>query len=142
VIISVETFSGKCRVFQPEEIMEEKLPMTLDTAHIHDNTRIMNIISKYWQHIPVVHLSARGQYENHLPIDLFCIQVVRKLVSLKWSGSITLEYLPWHHYRFKSDIDIVKQALIRDVKLDEIPPLCDLYKGCQDKWGYDAPEPS
>jgi len=141
VTISVETFPGKRRVFQPEEIMKAKLPMTLDTAHIHDDDQIMNIINDYWQNIPVVHLSARGQNEHHLPIDSFCVQVVRKLVNLGWSGSIALEYLPWHHYRLESDIEIIKQALIRDIKPDEILPPCDAYKGQQDKWGHDAPEP-
>ena len=142
VVISVETFTGKKRVFRPEEIIEAKLPMTLDTAHIHDDARIMNIIDSYWQNIPVVHLSARSENEHHLPVDSFCIQVVRRLVSLKWSGTITLEYLPWHHYRLKSDIEIVKRALTGDINHGEIPSPCDAYKGCPDKWGHDAPEPN
>ena len=141
VIISIETFPGKRRIFQTEEIIKAKLPMTLDTAHIHDNNRIIKIIDNYWQSIPVVHLSARGRNEHHLPVDRFCIQVVRKLVSLGWLGTIILEYLPWHHYRLKSDIEIVKQALIRDIRPDEIPPPCDAYKGRPGMWSHNTPEP-
>jgi len=142
VVISVETFTSNDRIFSPEEIIAYKLPMTLDTAHIYEHERIMRIIDNYWGNIHVVHLSARGEEGPHLPIDSFCIQVVRKLVNLKWSGTITLEYLPWHHYRLKSDIEIVKQALIGDVKPNEIPPPCNAYKECQDKWGHDTPEPN
>ena len=116
--------------------------MTLDTAHIHDDARIMNIIDSYWQNIPVVHLSAHSENEHHLSVDSFCIQVVRKLVKFNWSGAITLEYLPWHHYRLKSDIEIVKRALTGDINHGEIPSPCDAYKGCPDKWGHDTPEPN
>ena len=126
VVISVETFTGKDRVFEPEEIIKAKLSMTLDTAHIHDNDRIMRIIDNYWQNIPVIHLSARSQGKKHLPIDEFCIQVVRKLVYLGWLGTIVLEYLPWHHswyhYCLRSDLKLVQQALYRDISPEEIPP--------------------
>jgi len=120
VLISVETFTGRDRVFRPKEIMEAKLPMTLDTAHIHDKDRIMKILELYWKNIPVVHLSARGKGEQHLPVDQFCIQVVRRLIELGWSGSIALEYLPPYHHLLRPDIKIVESALIQDINVEEI----------------------
>jgi len=141
VIVSVETFGGRDRVFTPEEIIEAKLPMTLDTAHLHDDNQVMDIIRRHWKSIPVVHLSARGHGEHHLPIDGFCIRVVRTLSSLGWSGRIVLEYLSWHHYRVRSDMALVRQAISRDVRPDEIPLPCNAYKGRPEMWGFDAPRP-
>lgn len=118
--ISIETLTGRDRIFRPEEIMNAKLPMTLDTAHIHDNDEIMKIMDLYWQNIPVVHLSARGQGEQHLPVDQFCIQVVRRLIELNWSGSVVLEYLPSYHHLLGSDIKIIESALVQDINIEEI----------------------
>lgn len=158
VAISIETFSGNDRIFTPEEIIEAKLPMTLDTAHIVDKNRIENIIDTYWRNIAVLHLSARaqsywanikdapltstGRTEHHSPIDPFCIQIVRKLVHLGWSGTIALEYLPWYHYRLRSDITLVQQALVREIEENEIPYPCDKYRDCPDMWGYNVPPPA
>ncbi len=122
VTVSVETFGGKDRVFRPEEIMEFGLPMTLDTAHIHSDERVIELIKSYWQHMSVVHLSGRNEKEQHLPVDRFCLDVVQYLVGIGWSGSIVLEYLPWHHYRLRSDIKLVRRALSSGVRADEIPP--------------------
>ena len=141
VPLSVETFSGKDRIFRPDEIISARLPMTLDTAHIHDNDRIMEIIDSYWRNIPVVHLSARDQHSQHLPIDIFCIQVIEKLVKLEWSGDIALEYLPWHHYRLRPDMEVVQQALIRDIKPEEIVPVCNAYEARPEMWNHNTPEP-
>jgi len=76
---SVETFGGKRRLFWPIEIIEKGLPMTLDVAHIHDNSFIYQIIESYLHNIKVVHLSAKGKGEHHLPIDTFCIEVLKSL---------------------------------------------------------------
>ena len=158
VIISVETFGGRDRVFTPEEIIEAKLPMTLDVAHISDGDRIARIIEGYWRHIAVVHLSARastywrnipdimlsdeGRREHHLPIDPFCLGLVRKLIDLAWSGDIALEYLPWYHYRLRPDVELVRQALDREVAIHELVPPCDAHRGKRDMWGHDAPAPN
>lgn len=141
VSIAIETFTGHERIFTPDEIIQAKLPMTLDTSHIHDDDMIMRIIQEYWQHIPVVHLSARNSENQHLPIDTFCIKIVRELVAIGWAGTIVLEYLPWHHYRLSQDIKIVEQALIRNVKADEIPPACDAHKDCEDMWSHNTLPP-
>ena len=157
VAISVETFGGKDRVFRPEDIISRGLPMTLDIAHLADNERIMRIVDAHWRNIPVVHLSARGsnywgrqpdaplsdegRCEHHLPVDPFCIGVVRKLVGLGWSGAIVLEYLPWYHYRLRGDVKLVNEALRREVAPGELPPPCDAYRGMYDKYGHNAPPP-
>lgn len=120
VLISVETFTRRDRLLRPEEIMEAKFPMTLDIAHIHKNDRIMKILDLYWKRIPAVHLSARGKGEQHLPVDQFCIRVVRRLIELGWSGSIVLEYLPSYHHLLGPDIKIVEITLIQDISVEEI----------------------
>ena len=158
VAISVETFGGKDRVFRPEEIISRGLPMTLDIAHLADNERIMRIVDAHWRNIPVVHLSARGsnywgrqpdvplsdegRCEHHLPVDPFCIEVVRKLVKLGWAGTIVLEYLPWYHYRLRGDVKLVNEALRREVTPGELPPPCDAYRGMHDMYGHNAPPPA
>jgi sugar phosphate isomerase/epimerase len=111
VVISVETFEGSDRVLSPSEIMSLGLPMTLDTSHIRHIDEVMSIIQSYWRHIPVVHLSAQGQGEHHLPVDDFCLQAVRQLIGLSWSGTIVLEYLPQYAGRIRSDIDRVEKVL-------------------------------
>ena len=141
VVISVETFGGRDRVFTPDEIMGHNLPMTLDTAHLHDDERILRIVRDYRRHIPVVHLSARASGEHHLPVDAFCIRLVRELASLGWPGVIVLEYLPWHHYRLPSDRELVEQALVRDITPSEISSPCDAYKNAPEMWHHDAPDP-
>ena len=156
-VFCVETFGGKDRVFRPEELVDVKLPMTLDVAHIGDNKRILGLIDKHWRSIPVVHLSARasncwsrrpdvplsaeGRSEHHLPLDPFCIQVVRKLAGLGWSGTIVLEYLPHYHYRLRPDLSIVAEALHRDIADDELPPPCDVYRGMPEMYRHNAPPP-
>ena len=157
VTVAVETFGGKDRVFRPREIIRAGVPMTLDTAHIADNWRIQEILRTYWRGISVVHLSARagnywasvadaplsddGRKEHHLPLDPFCIDVVRTLVGLGWSGTIVLEYLPWYHYRLRDDVKLVGQALVRDVVAEELPLPCDRYRGEKTMYGHNAPSP-
>ena len=128
-------------MFTPEEIIDATLPMTLDTARLHDDGYVMDPMQRHWERIPVVHLSARSQGEHHLPIDGFCIRVVRTLSSLGWSGRIVLEYLPWHHYRVRPDMELVKQAISRDIRPDQIAPPSDAYKGRREMWGFGAARP-
>ena len=45
----METFGGRDRVFTPDEIMGYELPMTLDTAHLHDDERML-----YNKRVPAV----------------------------------------------------------------------------------------
>jgi len=134
-LAAVETFGGHGRVLRPEEIVAKGLPLVLDTSHIHDDERIRRLIREYHQNIPAVHLSARTGSEQHLPIDAFCLEVVGLLQTLKWTGSVILEYLPWHHYRTKADLRLIERFLHGEQNL-EIPPPDDRFKDEPDRWGY------
>ena len=134
-VFSIETFSGKHRVFTPMELVEAKLPMTLDTAHIHNRNMIMNIINRSHPNIKTVHLSAVGEQEHHLPIDEFCVRIVDKLVELEWSGNVILEYLPWHHYRVSADIKALKSHM-EDGNRVKLQPVSDQFRYDHERWGY------
>jgi|Deesub1362A_J573_1020465.scaffolds.fasta_scaffold00194_29 sugar phosphate isomerase/epimerase len=107
----IETFRGRKRLFQPLEIVERGLPMTLDVSHIRDNSLILRIIESYWHNIRVVHLSAKGEKEHHLPIDSFCAEVVKLLQSKGWQGNIILEYLPRYTTHLRKDIRGLEKIL-------------------------------
>jgi sugar phosphate isomerase/epimerase len=141
VTVSVETFGGKGRVLRPDEIAEAGLPMTLDLAHIPVDEQVMALIEAHWRDIPVIHLSARNDEEHHLPVDRFCLDVVHHLARIGWSGNIVLEYLPWHHYRLRSDMELVWLALDEEVRPRRIPPPCDAYRARRDMWHHNAPGP-
>jgi len=131
----IETFNSKRRIFRPEEIIENKLPMTLDTAHFYDNSRIINVVENYHCNIKVVHLSSKGEKEHHLPIDTFCVEVARTLLEKDWVGNIILEYLPWHHYRMRNDIESLRKHLFEGKKLN-LKPVSDKYKDKPEKWHF------
>jgi hypothetical protein len=135
-LVAVETFSGHRRIFHPEEIMKAGLLMVLDVAHLHENELIHRIVRDYHKHIPTVHLSARGDGEHHLPIDRFCLDTVGMLEELGWSGAIILEYLPWHHYRVRDDLDTLRRFLDGEDEI-EIPPPDDARKHDQSRWGFE-----
>ena len=133
-VAAVETFGGKRRVLRPEEIAESELPMVLDIAHIRSKASIHSLIESYHSRIISVHLSGRSDEEHHLPVDEFCLEIVRMLKELEWDGCVILEYLPWHHYRVRDDIDLVKRFLEgEDV---ELSPPDDKYRNDPSKWGY------
>jgi len=133
--IAVETFGGKTRVLSPREIVRTGLPMILDTAHIHSDDEILSLIDDYHENIPTIHLSARGGSEHHLPIDAFCLKVVGRLLGLGWLGCVILEYLPWHHYRVRDDLGLLKRLMDgeRDI---EIPLPDDSRRGDPAGWGF------
>lgn len=131
----LETFGGKRRAFHPEEIVELSLPLVLDTAHLHDDGRILGLISSYHPRIAAVHLSARGENEHHLPIDSFCLEVVSLLAELKWNGGIVLEYLPWHHYRVRGDLQLLRRFLAGERNI-KIPPPDDKFRNNKQQWGF------
>jgi len=134
-LAAVETFGGRQRVFHPEEIVDLGLPMVLDTAHLDDNDRILGLIRRYHRNIPTVHLSARGEAEHHLPIDGFCLEVVGLLRDLDWAGGVILEYLPWHHYRVRSDLALLRAFLDGETDV-RVPPPDDCYRDDEDHWGF------
>jgi len=133
--IAVETFGGKDRVLSPRDIVRTGLPMILDTAHIHSDDEILSLIADYHQNIPAIHLSARGGNEHHLPVDAFCLKVVERLMDTGWSGSLVLEYLPWHQYRVRDDLVLLKRFLEGERSLD-VPPPDDSRRNDPSGWGF------
>ena len=136
-LAGIETFGGKRRLFHPEEIMEAGLPMVLDTVHLHDDERVLRLIRDYHRGIPTVHLLARGEKEHHLPIDAFCLEVVSMLDDLSWDGSLVLEYIPWHHYRTATDLELLGRFLAGETNI-HIPPPDDKYRNDPSRWGYET----
>jgi len=135
-LASLETFGGRDRVLRPSEIVEAGLWMVLDTAHLKENELVLSLVQRYHEKIASVHLSARGKHEHHLPIDGFCLEVVSLLDDLGWNGSVILEYLPWHHYRMKEDLELLRRFLGGDHDLRPLPP-DDRYRHDPSKWGFD-----
>ena len=107
--IAIKTFEGNRRVFRPQDIIQLKLPMVLDVAHLFFHEEVLKIIHNYHQNISTVHLSARSDNKSHLPIDDFCIEVVNLLISYGWEGSVILEYLPCYHYKLKEDCQFLRE---------------------------------
>lgn len=110
IIFSIETFTGKRRVFDPDEIVKFNLPMTLDAAHIEDNEKIWHLVKNYKENIVNVHLSSKGNERHHLPIDDFCKDIVGYLKESGWSGNIVLEYLPEFHNQMVNDLKNLEYA--------------------------------
>lgn len=108
VIFCIETFEGRRRVFTPEEITLFNLPMTLDTSHIRDDAKIRSLIKDYRERILNIHLSSREGANQHLPIDVFCKDVVRYLIDSKWNGNVILEYLFEYHDKMLNDLELLK----------------------------------
>jgi len=111
VVFCIETFEGKRRVFTPDETVAFNLPMTLDTSHISDEKTIWRLLKDYRQNIKNVHLSAKEGSKQHLPIDMFCKEVVNYLVENKWDGNVILEYLFEFHDRMLSDLESLKSSV-------------------------------
>ncbi len=108
IVFCIETFEGKRRVFTPEEIVSFNLPMTLDIAHIRDDKKIWKLLKDYKQNIKNIHLSAKDENKQHLPIDSFCKEVVTYLIESKWDGGVILEYLFEFHDQMLSDLEFFK----------------------------------
>jgi sugar phosphate isomerase/epimerase len=102
VMIAVETLWDKDRVLTPDEIMEHRLPMVLDTSYI-PKTEVTWIIESYRTHIVNIHLSAvtpgggrtTGRQFRPIDNDSFCLDLLDRLHELGWDGIVTLEYVPW-----------------------------------------------
>ncbi|OPY05865.1 MAG: hypothetical protein A4E61_00149 [Syntrophorhabdus sp. PtaB.Bin184] len=109
-VVAMETFGNAKRVLTPEEIIEFKLPLVLDTSHLFVE-RIFQVIEAYSQGIVVLHLSElRGEGKEslpHLPVESYGIEVLQALKARNWDGNVTLEYLPQFHDRLIPD----RQAL-------------------------------
>jgi len=115
VAIAVETFWGEDRVLTPDEIMENHLPMVLDTSLV-PKPEIIWIIESYRTHLVNIHLSAVmgewGRAAHHFrPVenDAFCLDLLDRLYELGWKGVVPLEYLPWLSEKSKEDRQLLER---------------------------------
>lgn len=111
VVFCVETFESRDRVFTINEIIDNNIPMVLDTSHVHDEDRVFRILGLYKDNVPIIHLSSVDGAAQHQRINDFCLEVVRYLRDTKWSGSIILEYLRPYHEFFLNDIEVIRGVL-------------------------------
>jgi len=104
--VAIETFANPRCVLTPEEILEKKLPMILDTSHLFPE-RIFGIIEAYSQGIAGIHLSElRGEGKEslpHLPVETYGFAILEALRATGWDGNVTLEYLPQFRGRLIPD---------------------------------------
>lgn len=116
VTIAVETLWDKDRVLTPDEIMENRLPMVLDTSYI-PKTEVTWIIESYRTHLVNVHLSAVtpggertiGRQFRPIDNDPFCLDLLDRLHELGWEGVVTLEYVPWLSAKAIEDRKLLEQ---------------------------------
>ena len=116
VMVAVETLWDKERVLTPDEIMEHRLPMVLDTSYI-PKSEITWIIESYRTHLVNLHLSAvtpggertAGRQFRPIDNDPFCMDLLDRLHELGWDGVVTLEYVPWLSGKAIEDRKLLEQ---------------------------------
>jgi len=117
LIIGVETVAEMSRILTPSEIMQNNLPMVLDTSLI-SKPDITWILESYNTHVVNVHLSAvahvgenRSADKKNQPVDSdpFCLDLLDRLSELDWKGIITLEYTPWLTSKSLEDRQLLEQ---------------------------------
>lgn len=108
VIVAIETFGSKKRIFRPEEIGDEELPMCLDTSHLFID-RIYQLIEKYTPHISCIHLSEARDDKQHQPVETYGFDILNRLKDKGWHGTVTLEYLFEHHERLIPDMLMLQE---------------------------------
>jgi hypothetical protein len=117
ITIAMETFWDMPRVLMPDEIMQNQMPMVLDTSRM-PKSEITWVIESYHTHIVNLHLSSvirdkglKGIARQHQPIDRdgFCMDLLDRLQELKWTGLVTLEYMPWLHAKVLEDRKLLEQ---------------------------------
>ncbi len=129
VTLAVETFWEDDRVLTPDEIMNNHLPMVLDTSRI-PKPAVTWIMESYHTHVMNVHLSAVAYGSEHpsavrqfRPVDNdpFCMDILDRLHELGWSGVVTLEYLPWLSSKSVEDRHILERIYRGgDVQVDAL----------------------
>jgi sugar phosphate isomerase/epimerase len=117
VTIAMETFWDTKRVLTPDQIMNEGLPMVLDTSLL-PKPEITWVIESYHTDIVNLHLSAvtrdhllKGIAYQNQPVDRdsFCLDLLDRLQELDWQGVVTLEYMPWLHTKVLEDRRLLDQ---------------------------------
>jgi len=125
IVVAIETFGNAKRVLTPEETIEIKLPMVLDTSHLFV-PRIFEIIHAYHSGIVSLHLSemryddTAGHDLPHLPVASYGIEVLEALRAKDWSGNVTLEYLPQFHDQLIPDRTTLEELFAS--QFDNSPP--------------------
>ncbi len=127
VTVAVETFWEDDRVLTPDEIMDNRLPMVLDTSRI-PKPAITWIMESYHTHVKNVHLSAVATGSEHpaairqfRPIDNdpFCMDILDRFHELGWNGVVTLEYLPWLSSKSVEDRHLLERIYRRQEAANE-----------------------
>jgi hypothetical protein len=117
VTIAMETFWDTERVLTPDAIMNNQIPMVLDTSRL-PKSEIIWAIETYHTHIVNIHLSAvtrdrglKGLARQHQPIDRdgFCMDILDRLQELAWYNVVTLEYMPWLHGKVLEDRKLLER---------------------------------
>ncbi len=117
VAIAMETFWDTERVLTPDAIMQNQIPMVLDTSRL-PKSEITWAVETYHTHIVNIHLSAvirdrglKGIARQHQPIerDGFCMDVLDRLQELGWYNIVTLEYMPWLHDKVLEDRKLLER---------------------------------
>jgi sugar phosphate isomerase/epimerase len=117
VTIAMETFWDMPRILMPDEIMQNQIPMVLDTSRM-PKSEITWVIESYHTHIVNLHLSSvtrdtgvKGIARQHQPIDRdgFCMDLLDRLQELGWQGMVTLEYMPWLHAKVLEDRKLLER---------------------------------
>lgn len=111
VVFCVETFESRSRVLTIQEIMDNGLPMVLDTSHVSGPDAALRILAQYKDNIPHIHMSSSDGVARHQRVNEDCLNIVRYLRDTKWSGSIVLEYMREFHEFFNIDIERVMGVL-------------------------------
>ena len=117
VTIAMETFWDMPRILMPDEIMQQQIPMVLDTSRM-PKSEITWVIESYHTHIVNLHLSSvirdrglKGIARQHQPVDRdgFCMDLLDRLQELGWGGLVTLEYMPWLHTKVLEDRKLLER---------------------------------
>lgn len=105
VSICIETFLGRQRLFAPEHLLQYELESTLDTSHMNHPDDCVGLLDA-GLNCPIIHLSefVPETNERHLPITKWSEYFIGELHKRGWNGTIILEYLQEHHYKYPEDI--------------------------------------
>ncbi len=113
VTVAIETFTSSSRLFTPEELMQYKLPMVLDTSSVTEQYAI-ELIRQYSDNIVDIRLSegrtdpGSGKALQSVPSEGSGISLLEVAKDMHWKGSVTLEYLPENYDRLMPDRERLK----------------------------------
>ncbi|MHC4663595.1 MAG: hypothetical protein ACYS8W_18195 [Planctomycetota bacterium] len=133
--LSVEVFYGDGCVFNPHELLESGLPVTLDSANLRSIEQARAMTGSHLPKISVVHLSSWSDEKVHLPLDETSASLGILLKGLGYEGSVILAYDPWHYYRAKGDLERFT-SIVESGELESFPPPDEKYKEDKSMWHF------